>query len=63
MKVLVVGTGAREHVICNTLKDDVELFSYMSNINPGISRISEFKQGNESEVDKVAEFANHFLPH
>ncbi|MCC7553845.1 MAG: phosphoribosylamine--glycine ligase [Methanobacteriaceae archaeon] len=57
MKVLVVGTGAREHVICNTLKDDVELFSYMSNINPGISRISEFKQGNESEVDKVAEFA------
>ena len=57
MKVLVVGTGAREHAIADALKDDVELYCYMSKVNPGISQIAKYKQGNEGEVEKVVEYA------
>jgi phosphoribosylamine---glycine ligase len=56
MKILVVGTGAREHAICNAVKD-AELYSIMSNKNPGISRISKFQISSEKDLVGVKKYA------
>ena len=54
MKILVVGTGAREHVICQVVSQNAELYSYMSNQNPGIAKLAEkFYIGNEMELEEV----------
>lgn len=58
MKILVVGTGAREHVICEALnRDGAELYSIMSNKNPGIARISKFKLASENDIETVKKYA------
>ena len=59
MKILVVGTGAREHAICQAAVQDeeTELYSIMSNQNPGIARISEFQIGSENDIALVKKFA------
>ncbi|MDI6723800.1 MAG: phosphoribosylamine--glycine ligase [Methanobacterium sp.] len=57
MKILVVGTGAREHAICKAIEGNAELYSIMSNKNPGIARISKFQIGSENDIEGVKKFA------
>lgn len=57
MKILVVGTGAREHAICKAIDGNAELYSIMSNKNPGIARISKYQIGNENDIGNVVKFA------
>ena len=56
MNILVVGTGAREHAICNAVKN-AELYSIMSNNNPGIARLSKFQISSEKDLNGVKKFA------
>ncbi len=57
MKILVIGTGAREHAICQALHEEADIYSIMSNHNPGIARISEFKVGSEMDIEGVKKYA------
>jgi phosphoribosylamine---glycine ligase len=57
MKILVVGTGAREHAICQAVHEEAELYSIMSNRNPGIARISQYHLGSEMDIEGVKKYA------
>ncbi len=57
MRILVVGTGAREHAICQSVAKDAELYSIMSKHNPGIARISKFQISNENDIPRVKKYA------
>ncbi len=41
MKVLLVGNGAREHIIAEKLSEDSELYTIMSKKNPAIAQLSK----------------------
>ena len=59
-KVLVVGGGAREHVLCDAVhrSQDASLFSVMKNVNPGINQLAEdYKQIKETDVEHVVDYA------
>ena len=58
--MLVVGGGAREHAICEAVynSESSELYSVMSNLNPGIQRLSvSYLQTKEINVEDVTRYA------
>ena len=64
-KILLIGNGAREHVIAETLKKSKEttLHSYLKSKNPGIISLSEnFELGSYSELEKIKNFALKINP-
>lgn len=60
MNILVVGGGAREHIICDAVcrSKDVNLYSIMSNLNPGIKlRSTDYLIEKETNVEKIIQYA------
>jgi phosphoribosylamine--glycine ligase len=60
LKVLVIGGGAREHAICDASyrSKNVELYSVMSNLNPGIIKLTnDFLQEKEVNIGRIVDYA------
>ncbi len=60
IRILLLGHGAREHVIAEALKrnPEAELFSYMKSKNPGIAKLSEeIELGEYNDLEKIKNFA------
>jgi phosphoribosylamine--glycine ligase len=59
-RVLLIGHGAREHVVAESFKKnkDVVLYSFMKSKNPGIASLSEeVMLGSYSDLDRIKDFA------
>ncbi len=41
MKVLLIGNGAREHILSEKIAEDAELYAVMSQNNPGIAKLAK----------------------
>ena len=65
MKILLIGNGAREHVIAETLKKNKStiLYSYIKSKNPGIISLSNgFENGNYNDLEKIKNYAEKIKP-
>ena len=60
MRILLIGNGAREHIIAKKLKDspqNVELFCFASSHNPGIMDLSTDYNIGEASNEKILSYA------
>ena len=59
--ILLIGNGAREHALAETLKrsrHDIKLFAYMKSNNPGIAELSDgYIIGMYDDIDQVKTYA------
>ncbi|EKD63889.1 MAG: hypothetical protein ACD_51C00156G0003 [uncultured bacterium] len=66
MKILIIGSGAREHVIAETLQrssHQPEIHIYGSSKNPGLAALSSsYEVGNLKDFDKLKNFALGIKP-
>ena len=65
MKILLIGSGAREHCIAETLKRNKQsvLYSYLKSKNPGIISLSEgFEIGDYSDLNKIKSYIQKTKP-
>ncbi len=65
-KILIIGNGAREHVIAETFlksSHDVEIFVYGSAKNPGLLVLStDYEVGKLNDLDTIRDFAKRIEP-